>query len=83
VKAQHQLHVFRLTILLEHVKVVYLAQVGQTLRESSDFGLIIEYSLSPVGAEADVVVKLESPRDFFERLELHGASIREQNRRRQ
>jgi hypothetical protein len=41
--------------------------------------LIVEDSLATVSAEADVVVKLKSPRDFFEGLDLHGASIRELN----
>jgi hypothetical protein len=72
-----------LTVLLKQVKVVCLAQVGQRFRENSSSVSIIEDSLATVSAEAKVIMKLESPPDFLEWLELHGASIRELNIERQ
>jgi len=62
----------RLAVLLDQVKVVCSAQLNQHLCEGNVSGLISKNCLSAMSAEADVVVKLVSPGDLFEGLELHG-----------
>jgi hypothetical protein len=60
------LNVSWLEVLFKDVNVVCVAQIRQHPRERSDPGFIAEVSLSPVSAEANMIVKLERPRDFFE-----------------